>query len=110
MLNSNLPEPELLKALLKPLLEDFQYWFEREAKLLETEEISFLSVRQQSDLRDLVKQAQQEVGAAQALFQATGGQVGLETALLMSWHILLTECWQVAIRFRKEQSANSGKK
>ncbi|HLO51203.1 MAG TPA: DUF2605 domain-containing protein [Kamptonema sp.] len=110
MLNSNLPEPELLKALLQPLLEDFQHWFECEAKLLETEDISFLNARQQFDLLDLVKQAQQEVGAAQALFQATGGQVGVETAVLMRWHILLTECWQVAIRFRALQSANSGKK
>jgi len=110
MLNSNLPEPELLKALLQPLLEDFQYWFEREAKLLETEEISFLSAEQQSDLLSRVKQAQQEVGAAQALFQATGGQVGVETAVIMPWHILLTECWQVAIRFRALQCANSGKK
>ncbi|MCC3410526.1 MAG: DUF2605 domain-containing protein [Microcoleus sp. PH2017_29_MFU_D_A] len=109
MLNSNLPESELLKSLLEPLLEDFKYWFERSATLLETEEIHFLSGDDQSDLLARVKQAQQEVGAAKALFQATGGQVAIETAALMPWHRLLAECWQVSARFRKEQSARPGK-
>ncbi|MEG3906672.1 DUF2605 domain-containing protein [Microcoleus sp. Pol12B5] len=109
MLNSNLPEPELLKALLEPLLEDFNYWFDRSAKLLETEEIPFLSEEDQSDLLARVKQAQQEVGAAKALFQATGGQVGIETAALMPWHRQLAECWQVSARFRSWQSAPPGK-
>ena len=109
MLNSNLPESELLKALLEPLLEDFNYWFARSAKLLETEEIPFLSDEDQSDLLARVKQAQQEIGAAKALFQATGGQVGIETAALMPWHRLLAECWQVSVRFRSLQLARPGK-
>jgi Protein of unknown function (DUF2605) len=109
MLNSNLPESELLKSLLEPLLEDFKYWFERSATLLETEEIHFLSGDAQSDLLARVKQAQQELVAAKALFQATGGQVAIETAALMPWHRLLAECWQVSARFRKEQSARPGK-
>jgi hypothetical protein len=104
MLYPRLPEPDLLKAVLQPLLEDFQYWFERSRQLLETEEIPFLSRNEQFDLLTRVKQAQQEVSTAQALFQATGGQVGVETAVLMPWHKLLTECWQVAMRFRQEQS------
>ncbi|MBD0313085.1 MAG: DUF2605 domain-containing protein [Microcoleus sp. T3-bin5] len=108
MLNSNLPESELLKALLEPLLEDFNYWFERSTKLLETEEIPFLSDEDQSDLLARVKQAQQEVGAAKALFQATVGQVGIETTALMPWHRLLAECWQVSARFRSLQSAPPG--
>ena len=97
MLNPRLPEPDLLKAVLQPLLEDFQYWFERSRQLLEREEIPFLSSNEQLDLLTKVKQAQQEVNIAQALFQATGGQVGVETAVLMPWHQLLTECWQVAM-------------
>ncbi|MEG4446745.1 DUF2605 domain-containing protein [Microcoleus sp. AT9_B5] len=109
MLNSNLPEPELLKALLEPLLEDFNYWFARSANLLETEEIPFLGDEDQSDLLARVKQAQQEVDAAKALFQATGGQVGIETNALMPWHKLLAECWQVSARFRSLQSAPPGK-
>lgn len=101
---SNLPEHELLKTLLQPLLEDFQYWFARSCTLLETEEIPFLSAQQQSELLARVKQAQAEVSTAQMLFSATGGQVGVETAALMPWHKLVTECWQVAMRFRAEQS------
>lgn len=104
MLNPKLPEPDLLKAVLQPLLEDFQYWFERSRQLLEREEIPFLSSNEQLDLLNRVKQAQQEVRIAQTLFEATVGQVGVETAVLMPWHQLLTECWQVAIRFRQEQS------
>ncbi|MDF0554567.1 DUF2605 domain-containing protein [Kamptonema sp. UHCC 0994] len=109
MVNPNLPETKLLKALLQPLLEDFQYWFERSVNLLENEEILFLGAQQQSDLLGRVKQAQQEVRAAQALFQATGGQVGVETAVLILWHKLLTECWQVTIHFRLERFAKPGK-
>ncbi len=49
------------------------------------------------DLLTRVKQAQQEVSAAQSLFQITNGQVGMDTPLVMEWHQLVTECWQVAI-------------
>lgn len=104
MLNSNLPEPELLKTVLQPLLEDFKYWFGRSRSLLETERISFLSIEQQSDLLNRVKQAQQEVSTAQMLFQATGRQVGIDMATLMPWHRLVTECWEVGMRFRSEQA------
>ena len=105
MLNSNLPEPEVLKILLEPLLEDFVYWFGRSQTLLETEKISFLHPQQQSDLLERVKQAQKEVSTVQMLFRATGGQVGVETATLIPWHRLLMECSQVAMRFRMEHSA-----
>lgn len=104
MLNSNLPEPELLKTVLQPLLEDFKYWFGRSRSLLETERISFLSIEQQSNLLNRVKQAQQEVSTAQMLFQATGRQVGIDMATLMPWHRLVTECWEVGMRFRSEQA------
>lgn len=104
MLNSNLPEPELLKAVLQPLLEDFKYWFERSRSFLENEKISFLDTQQQSELLAQVKQAQQEVSTAQIMFQATGGQVGIDMATLVPWHQLVTECWKVAMRFRSEQA------
>ncbi len=93
-------EQELLKTLLQPLLEDFQYWFSRSRSLLETEDITFLSEEQQSDLLSRVKTAQQEVTIAQMLFQATNGQVGVETATLVPWHRLVSECWQVGMRWR----------
>ncbi|MGE5660387.1 MAG: DUF2605 domain-containing protein [Actinomycetota bacterium] len=108
MLHPKVPEPDLLKTVLQPLLADFQYWFERSAHLLESEEIPFLTAEQHSDLLARVKQAQQEVSATQTLLEATEGQVGVETAVLMPWHHLLTECWQVAIRFRKEQCVARG--
>lgn len=103
MLNPNLPDPEILKTVLQPLLEDFQYWFERSRHLLETENISFLNGEQQSDLLDRVKIAQQQVSTAQMMFAATEGQVGVEMSVLMLWHKLIAECWQVAMRFRKLQ-------
>lgn len=105
MLNQNLPESELLRTLLQPLLEDFKYWFERSRAFLENEKISFLEPQQQSELLARVRQAQQEVSTAQLMFQATGGQVGIEMATLVPWHQLVTECWKVAMRFRSEQAA-----
>ena len=97
-------EKELLQSLLAPLLDDFQYWFARSRSLLESEEITFLSHQQQSDLLERVKQAQQEVSTAQMLFQVTGSQVGLEVATLMPWHQLVGECWQVSMRWRSLKS------
>jgi hypothetical protein len=104
MFNQNLPEPELLKTVLQPLLEDFKYWFERSRSLLENERISFLGDGEQSQLLARVKQAQQEVSTAQLMFQATEGQVGIDMATLVPWHQLVTECWKVAMRFRSEQA------
>ena len=102
MLNPNLPEPELLKTVLQPLLEDFQYWFGRSRSFLENESISVLSAEEQLQLLERVKQAQQEVISAQMLFQATGGQVGIDMKALMPWHQLVTECWKVAMRSREQ--------
>ncbi|AKG23130.1 DUF2605 domain-containing protein [Calothrix sp. 336/3] len=100
MRDSNLPEPELLKTVLQPLLDDFQYWFGRSRNLLETETIPFLSPEEQSAFLTRIKQAQQEVNTAKMLFAATDGQVGIEMATLMPWHHLLNECWKVAMHFR----------
>lgn len=103
MFNQNLPDAELLKTVLEPLLDDFKYWFGRSRLLLENESIPFLSQAQQSQLLEQVKTAQQEVSTARLMFQATGGQVGLDMETLVPWHQLVTECWKVAIRFRSEQ-------
>jgi Protein of unknown function (DUF2605) len=105
MWDSNLPEPELLKSVLQPLLEDFQYWFARACNLLETERIDFLSTQQQSDLLLRVKKAQSEVNTAKMMFTATEGQVGIDMEALMPWHQLVTECWNVSIRFRQKPEA-----
>jgi hypothetical protein len=96
-------EPELLKQVLKPLLEDFQYWFARSRSLLETENISFLITDEQSALLERVKLAQQEVSTTQMLFEATDGQVGIETTTMKPWHQLVGECWQIAMRWRNQK-------
>ena len=104
MLNPNLPEPELLKTVLEPLLEDFQYWFKRSRSLLEKERIGFLSIDEQENLLTRVIQAQEEVSTTQMLVKATNGTVGVEMAVLMPWHKLLTECWHIAMKFRMSAS------
>lgn len=107
MLNPNLPEPDLLKTVLEPLLEDFQYWFARSRTLLETEEIAFLGSERQADLLARIVEAQQEVDTARMLLKATDGKVGVEMEVLIPWHKLLTECWKVSMRNRMEK-VNSG--
>ena len=94
----------MLKKVLEPLLEDFQYWFERSRTLLETETIDFLEPKEQQDLLDRVTQAQEEVSSAKMMFDATGCQAGVDMSVLMPWHQLLTECWQVSMRFRAQHS------
>ena len=99
-------DPELLKSILEPLLEDFQYWLGRSQTFLESTELPFMTPEQQADLRQRVTQAKQEVTAAQSLFQATNGMVGVETTALANWHRLVSECWQVSYRFRQGTSAS----
>ncbi|QYX33124.1 DUF2605 domain-containing protein [Sphaerospermopsis torques-reginae] len=101
--DSNSPSAELLKSVLEPLLEDFEYWFARSRQLLENEKISFMSEHEQSDLLNRVTQAQSELNTSKMLFAATGKQVGLDMATLMPWHQLLGECWKVGIRYRQSQ-------
>jgi hypothetical protein len=108
MFNSNSSDSDLLKSLLEPLLEDFQHWFKRSQLLLENEDISFLDAQQQAYLLSRVVNAQNEVRAAQLLMDVTNCQVGVETSLLAVWHNLVTECWQVTMRFRLQQSTEQG--
>lgn len=107
MSSSNSSESELLKSLLEPLLEDFQYWFGRSRTFLETTEVLFLTAEQQADLLARVAQSQLEVSAAQSLFKAIGGQAGIETSVLAPWHQLISECWQVFHRHRLAGASSS---
>ncbi|AFY45987.1 Protein of unknown function (DUF2605) [Nostoc sp. PCC 7524] len=102
MRDSNLPEANLLKTVLEPLLDDFQYWFTRSRNFLETERLSFMDEQEQLDLLLRIQQAQEELNTAKMLFNATEGQVGIDMATLTPWHKLVTECWQVAARFRSQ--------
>lgn len=107
MSHSNPTEQELLKTILEPLLEDFQYWFSRARHLLESERITFLSVEEQTDLLERVKRNQQEVQTAKILFEATGKQAGIDTRALVPWHKLVAECWQVSMKWRSHKQENS---
>ncbi|MEL6552437.1 MAG: DUF2605 domain-containing protein [Cyanobacteria bacterium J06621_11] len=98
-------EPEdtaLLKAVLPPLLKDFQHWFGRTIQLLETQEIAFLSPVEQTSLLERVREAKNQVSASQSIAAITDGQAGIEMPVVMAWHKLVYECWGVALRYRKE--------
>ena len=98
-------EQQLLKSVLAPLLDDFQHWFSHSRQILESQEVAVLSPQEQADLLARVKTAQQQVTAAQSLFQATDGNVGVEMSTIAPWHQLVTECWQVAQRNRQQQAS-----
>lgn len=104
MLRPSLSDPALLKAVLEPLLQDFQFWFKRTRELLEQEHLAFLEGQAQSSLLARVRKTQQQVTVAQSLLEATDGESSIEMAVLMPWHQLVLECWQVTTRFRRQQA------
>jgi hypothetical protein len=104
MLDSLPSDPNLLKLVLAPLLDDFTYWFEQSGQLLIDTPLSFMTPESQQDLGDRVNHALQEVNVARTLLAATDGQAGVEMAVLMNWHKLVAECWGVSI---KRRSLNS---
>ncbi|WP_309741040.1 DUF2605 domain-containing protein [Chamaesiphon sp. OTE_20_metabat_361] len=101
-------EQELLQNILQPLLVDFEYWFSRSTELLESKQISFLSPSEQADLLDRVRRAQQEVNVAKMLFQAVGGQAGIEPSQMVGWHQIVTECWHVSMQLRQSEQSKIG--
>jgi hypothetical protein len=96
-------ERELLKQVLEPLLDDFQYWFERSLNLLESERISFFSAEEQAQFTAKIKVAQQEVSTAKMLFQVTEGKVGIDSKMLLPWHNLVAQCWDLARLWRQHK-------
>ena len=103
--HSNLPSSDLLKSVLEPLLEDFQYWFERYRQILENEKIQFMSDQEQLNLLKRVKNAQDQLNAFKMLFTATDQQVGIDMATVMPWHQLVTECWGVVMRLGQSKES-----
>ena len=97
-------EKELLKTVLEPLLEDFQYWFERSRNLLESEQMSFFADGEQARLLEKIVQTQKEVQTAQMLFKATDGSAGIDSRMLVPWHQLVAECWNVAQKWREAKN------
>ena len=99
-------EDEILKTVLEPLLEDFQYWFNRSRSLLESEELTFLSEREKARLLDRIKITQQEVNATRMLFKATDGKAGVDMQRLIPWHHLLVESWEISKRWREKKQSD----
>jgi hypothetical protein len=104
MSNTSSPDPEILRQLLEPLLEDFTYWFGRAQKLLANQRLNFLDEADQQSLLARVENALKEVGVAVALFQVTGHQVGVDMATMKPWHELLIECQAVGMRYYRNQT------
>jgi hypothetical protein len=104
MLSVPFSDPELLKSILEPLLEDFQYWFGRTRTLLEAQSLAGLSPQDQADLLRRLVQTQREVSVAQSLLAATNGQAGVDPVVLGPWHQLVLECWQVGVRSRQQSA------
>jgi hypothetical protein len=99
------PENEtLLASVLKPLLDDFQYWFQRSLQMLEQETLHFLPQEQQTALIERLRTALSETHIAASLLRATEGQVGVEASKVMAWHALVAECWAIARRRRAEST------
>ncbi|MEO0352772.1 MAG: DUF2605 family protein [Cyanobacteria bacterium P01_A01_bin.15] len=47
------------------------------------------------------------MGVSKSLSQATGNQAGVDMSVVMSWHQLVQECWNVAMRFRQQQAKSA---
>lgn len=103
MSKSQPSEQELLQTILQPLLVDFDYWFSKSIELLSGEQIDFLGATAQAELLERVNHAQREVSVAKLLFQAVGGQAGIEPSQMVAWHQLVTECWHVSMQLRQSK-------
>jgi hypothetical protein len=101
---ANFSEPDLIKELLSPLLDDFEFWFERSEKLFTSEAMLGTEATTQAALLNQVREAKQSVAAARSLLNVTEGQAGVDTQVLLRWHRLVTECWQVARLHRQSQN------
>lgn len=103
MLPANFSDADLIKEVLFPLLDDFEFWFSRSQILLSSGPMSGTAADVQATLLARVEQSQKAVKAAQSLLNVTEGQAGVDTQVLLQWHRLVTECWQVARLHRQNQ-------
>jgi hypothetical protein len=104
MNNTASPDPEMLKKLLEPLLDDFIYWFDRAQKLLSSQRLDFLTEDDQQKILERVEHALKEVNVAIALFRVTGHQVGVDMTTMKPWHQLLMECQAIGMRYYRNQA------
>jgi hypothetical protein len=101
MLDPEAQRVELMQQVLEPLLDDFIYWFDRASLMLEQERLGFITQVEQELLLSRIRQSLKEVRSADALFKATGKQVGVDVKAMVPWHQLLMECQSIAIRHRR---------
>ncbi len=92
---------ELLQEILGPLLEDYRYWFERSRRFLQEERLEFIGPEEQQSILERVLAAQSELQAAEALYQLSDNEVGIDPGLMAKWHRLLMECAELGRRFRQ---------
>jgi Protein of unknown function (DUF2605) len=104
MTDSTFQDSDVLKYILEPLLEDFDYWFGRSLLLLEKEEINFLTEPQKNDLITRITNTLQAVKTAKMMYKLSGEQVGVEVQAMMPWHNLLMECQAIGMKFRQSQA------
>lgn len=97
-------EKDLLKKILEPLLDEFQFWFSESRSLFESERISFLFVDEQDQLLNKIIQYQEEVKTSLILFQVTNGETIVDPQVVASWHKLVAECWSIARKWRYLQN------
>ena len=68
---------------------------------MESARIILLCPEQQEEQDDLlarVNKSQQEVNTATILFEVTDKKVRIDAAILVPWHKLVAEYWQVSMR------------
>ncbi|NEQ97058.1 MAG: DUF2605 domain-containing protein [Cyanothece sp. SIO2G6] len=104
-MNHQADHTELLRTILKPLLEDFLYWFGRAKSLLENHDMPTLDTAEQADLLARIIGAHQEVMAAKTLFASLGEQVAVDLSVVNQWHQLVAECWTVSIAYHRSQDS-----
>jgi hypothetical protein len=97
--------PPLVQAILEPLLDDFQYWFQEAEHILTSAQGETLAIAERQTLLDQIRAAQQEVATARTLLLATEGNVGVEMEMIGQWHQLVGKCWQTARQVRQRPLA-----
>jgi hypothetical protein len=91
---------ELLDQVLNPLLTDFEDTFARGLFLLEHCPDRVLPEGRRLALRERLRQAQAELGAARALRSAAPTPMALEMATIQPWHALVVEVWSLSTAMR----------
>lgn len=104
--SSHKPDQPLIKTILEPLLDDFQYWFSQSEELLTSEKATCMVAQEREDLLNRISTAQKEVATARTLLLATAGQAGVEATMVANWHQLVGHCWQAARYIRRENASS----